>query len=73
MSVVDLLELVRRLGIVGILVGVELQCQFPERERERITAGVSAELLPLGRAGTPYLYDLLMSSVVATFSTPSTW
>lgn len=29
-SVVDLLELVRRLGIVGILVRVELQRQFPE-------------------------------------------
>lgn len=31
MRVVDLLELVRRLRIVGILVRVELQCQFPEK------------------------------------------
>lgn len=31
-SVVDLLELVGSLGIVGILVGVELQCQFPGKQ-----------------------------------------
>lgn len=34
-GVVDLLELVGRLGVVGILVGVELQRQFPEKETER--------------------------------------
>lgn len=33
MCVVDLLELVCRLGIVGVFVGVELQCQLPVQEQ----------------------------------------
>lgn len=74
--VVDLLELVRRLGIVGVLVGVELQRQLPAQGRGTGRTPVGGWTFRGNLKGgeqTPHLYDLLMSSLVATFSTPSTW
>lgn len=41
-SVVDLLKLIRRFGIVGILVRVELQRQFPEKGSKTMRARLSA-------------------------------